>query len=226
MSKKRVSKKPVDKKQVRKKSKGMSNRMSKGKRIDVSRPSADDGYEFVTPPLAPSSRDLAVHRHRSSVKRFINREISWLAFNARVLEEAQDRTTPLLERLRFLGIFSNNLDEFYRVRIATVRRLMKIGSKAKTSLHAKPADLLAEVQEIVLGLNRTFESTYESIRKELRRHGVNIIDETMITPQQSRFVKDYFADVVRPALVPVMLNQVQTFPYLRDSAIYLAIRLS
>ncbi|MFM8179731.1 MAG: polyphosphate kinase 1 [Candidatus Kapaibacterium sp.] len=204
----------------------MSKRISKGKRIDVSHSSADDGYEFVTPPLAPSSRDLAVHRHRSSVKRFINREISWLAFNGRVLEEAQDRTTPLLERLRFLGIFSNNLDEFYRVRIATVRRLMKIGSKAKTSLHAKPADLLAEVQEIVLGLNRTFESTYESIRKELRRHGVNIIDETMITPQQSRFVKDYFADVVRPALVPVMLNQVQTFPYLRDSAIYLAIRLS
>ncbi len=182
-------------------------------------------YEFVMPAGEASSRDLPRHHHRSIVKRFVNREISWLAFNARVLEEAQDRTTPLLERLRFLGIFSNNLDEFYRVRIATVRRLMKIGSKAKTSLHAKPADLLAQVQEIVIGLNRTFESTYAAIRKELRKHGVHIIDETMITPQQSRFVKEYFAEVVRPALVPIMLNQVQSFPYLRDSAIYLAIRL-
>jgi polyphosphate kinase len=160
------------------------------------------------------------------VKRYINREISWLAFNARVLEEAQDKTTPLLERLRFLGIFSNNLDEFYRVRIATVRRLMKLGSKAKTSLHAKPADLLAQIQEIVIGLNKTFESTYESIRKELRKHGVFIIDETMVTPQQSAFIKEYFSETVRPALVPIMLNQVQSFPYLRDSAIYLAIKLS
>jgi polyphosphate kinase len=160
------------------------------------------------------------------VKRYINREISWLAFNARVLEEAQDKTTPLLERLRFLGIFSNNLDEFYRVRIATVRRLMKLGSKAKTSLHAKPADLLAQIQEIVIGLNKTFESTYESIRKELRKHGVFIIDETMVTPQQSAFIKEYFSETVRPALVPIMLNQVQSFPYLRDSAIYLAIKLT
>lgn len=183
-------------------------------------------YEFVTPRNAVASRDLWRHYHRLLVKRFINREISWLAFNARVLEEARDKTTPLLERLRFLGIFSNNLDEFYRVRIATVRRLLKIGSKAKNSLHAKPAELLAEVQEIVLGLNRTFEATYELIRNELRKHGVNIIDETMITPQQSRFLKEYFAEVIRPALVPIMLNQVQTFPYLRDSAIYLAIRLS
>ena len=160
------------------------------------------------------------------MKRYINREISWLAFNARVLEEAQDKTTPLLERLRFLGIFSNNLDEFYRVRIATVRRLMKLGSKAKTSLHAKPADLLAQIQEIVIGLNKTFESTYESIRKELRKHGVFIIDETMVTPQQSAFIKEYFSETVRPALVPIMLNQVQSFPYLRDSAIYLAIKLT
>ncbi|MFN8276820.1 MAG: polyphosphate kinase 1 [Chitinophagales bacterium] len=159
-------------------------------------------------------------------KRFINREISWLSFNTRVLQEAADPSVPLLERLRFLGIFSSNLDEFFRVRVATLKRVMQLGSKAKQSLHVKPQKLLDEIQQEVIALNRQFDKIYEDIRKALAREQVVFVDETQLTVQQGAFVRRYFEEQVRPALVPIMLNQVQAFPELKDRAIYLAIKLS
>ncbi len=159
-------------------------------------------------------------------KRYINREISWLAFNARVLQESQDPSVPLLDRLKFLGIFSNNLDEFYRVRIATLKRIMKYGSRVKSTLHQKPTELLDEIQSLVIEQNRVFESSYKTIRTELATHGVHIIDELALNDIQKVFVREFFAEQIRPALVPIMLGQVHTFPTLSDSAIYLAVRLS
>ena len=158
--------------------------------------------------------------------RYINRETSWLSFNERVLQEAEDKTVPLLERLKFLGIFSNNLDEFFRVRIATLKRLMEFGKKAKTTLHVKPQKLLEEIQKIVIEQNLKFERVYKQIQQELRSHNIHIIDETKINAAQSKFIKGYFAEYIRPALVPIMLNQVKQFPYLKDKSIYLAIKLS
>ena len=158
--------------------------------------------------------------------RYINRETSWLSFNERVLQEAEDKTVPLLERLKFLGIFSNNLDEFFRVRIATLKRLMEFGKKAKTTLHVKPQKLLEEIQKIVIEQNLKFERVYKQIQQELRSHNIHIIDETKINAAQSKFIKSYFAEYIRPALVPIMLNQVKQFPYLKDKSIYLAIKLS
>jgi polyphosphate kinase len=158
--------------------------------------------------------------------RFVNRDISWLSFNARVLQEAEDKTVPILERLRFLAIFSNNLDEFFRVRIATLKRVMDFGKKAKTQLHVKPQKLLDEIQKIVIQQNLQFEKTYKEIQQELRIHGIHIIDETKLSAVQSKFVKNYFADNVRPALVPIMLDQVKQFPYLKDKSIYLGVKLS
>ncbi len=158
--------------------------------------------------------------------RYINRDISWLAFNDRVLQEAQDASVPLLERLKFLGIFSNNLDEFYRVRIATLKRIMKLGSRAKSTLHVKPVELLDDIQRIVLQQNRIFEATYKSIRQELRQHHVDIVNERKLSPTQQNFVREYFREKVRPILVPIMLNQITTFPPMKDSAIYLAVKLS
>lgn len=158
--------------------------------------------------------------------RFVNRDVSWLSFNARVLQEAEDKTVPILERLRFLAIFSNNLDEFFRVRIATLKRVMDFGKKAKTQLHIKPQKLLDEIQKIVIQQNLQFEKTYKEIQQELRTHGIHIIDETKLSSAQSKFVKNYFADNVRPALVPIMLDQVKQFPYLKDKSIYLGVKLS
>ena len=124
--------------------------------------------------------------------KFINREISWLSFNGRVLQEAADPGVPVIERLRFLGIFSNNLDEFFRVRIATLKRLVVLGKKAKATIHFKPKKILGEVQKVVLSQSRLFEKTYSDILLELRKHRIFIINENQLSGAQKDFVKNYF----------------------------------
>ena len=99
--------------------------------------------------------------------RYINREISWLAFNDRVLQEAADPTTPLIERIKFLGIFSSNLDEFFRVRVATIKRMVIAGKKAKAILGGNPKDILNEIQKIVILQQNKFDDIYKVILKEL-----------------------------------------------------------
>ncbi len=157
--------------------------------------------------------------------RLINREISWLSFNERVLQEATDNSVPVLERLRFLGIFSNNQDEFFRVRVATVRRISQLGKKVR-DVYSKPKRVLQEVHDEVVRQGKRFDEIYNSVQLELRRNKVFIINETQLTKAQGEFVKNYFDEHVRPALVPIMLNQVKQFPYLRDKVIYLAIKLT
>ncbi len=156
----------------------------------------------------------------------INREVSWLSFNSRVLQEASDSSVPLLERLRFLGIFSNNQDEFFRVRVATVKRISELGKRAKDVYKNKPKRVLQHVHEIVVKQGRQFDEIYRTVQQELRRNKVFIINETQVTRAQAEFVKNYFDENVRPSLVPIMLNQVKQFPYLKDKVIYLAIKLS
>ncbi len=159
-------------------------------------------------------------------EKFINREISWLAFNERVLQEASDSNVPVLDRLRFLGIFSNNQDEFFKVRIATLRRLLTLGKRAKASIHYKPKKILAEVQRTVIRQGKWFEEIYNDIHQQLQQNNIYIINEKQLTAEQGQFVKNYFIENVRPSLVPIMLNQVKLFPALQGKAIYLAIRLS
>jgi polyphosphate kinase len=155
----------------------------------------------------------------------INREISWLSFNARVLQEAQDKRNPLIERLRFLGIFSNNLDEFYRVRVASLRRMTTLTKKAKDELEIDPKLLLAEIQKIVSEQQKTFEQTYLKLREECEKSGIHIINEQQLTPSQQEEITAYFVNNVRSALVPLMLENSRPLPRLKDKAIYLAIKL-
>ncbi|HNS12292.1 MAG TPA: polyphosphate kinase 1 [Bacteroidia bacterium] len=176
---------------------------------------------MVEPLLLPSSsfpmgkRDFA----------FINRDLSWLLFNARVLQEAQDPMVPLLERLRFLGIFSNNRDEFFRVRIATIRRMIELGKKGKEILGENPKELLEKIQRIVLRQQEKFDKIYKSIRKELEEEKICIIDEGQLSSEQGVFVSKYFHEQVYPFLVPVMINSIPKFPYLKDKTLYLAVHL-
>jgi len=158
--------------------------------------------------------------------KLINRELSWLSFNERVLQEAADSNVPALERLRFLGIFSNNLDEFFRVRVATLNRLVIIGKKAKDTLHYRPKKTLEDVYRVVLTQSKLFEEIYNDILQDLKKHNIHIINETQVSKAQGDFIKTYFAENVRPSLVPIMLNQVKNFPYLKDKVIYLAIKLT
>ncbi len=157
--------------------------------------------------------------------KLINREVSWLSFNERVLQEANDGNVPVLERLRFLGIFSNNQDEFFRVRVATVKRISQLGKKVR-DVYSKPQKVLQQVHDEVVRQGKRFDEIYDAVQQELKRNKIFIINEKQLTKAQGAFVKSYFDEHVRPALVPIMLNQVKQFPYLKDKVIYLAIKLT
>ncbi len=157
--------------------------------------------------------------------KLINREVSWLSFNARVLQEAEDPTVPLLERLKFLGIFSSNLDEFFRVRVASLRRSATLGLTPPYPSE-KPEKVLTQIQDIVLAQQTRFEQIFQSLVTELDQHRIHLINETKLTQPQIQFVKAYFARVVRPTLVPIMLNQIDQMPELKGHAIYQAVSMT
>jgi polyphosphate kinase len=153
---------------------------------------------------------------------FMPRELSWLSFNARVLQEAQDPSVPLIQRVRYLGIFSNNLDEFFRVRVAEVRRLISISSGNRRQM-AK--DLLAEIQRRVVSLQRDFEAIYFDLMAELRKRKIYLINERQLDNKQQSFVERFFHDSVLPELEPIMLGDDQGIPNLTDESLYLAVIL-
>ena len=156
---------------------------------------------------------------------FIPREVGWLSFNARVLQEAKDLRTPLIERIKFLGIFSSNLDEFFRVRVATLKRIVKAGKKARALIGQSPEKILEEVQQIVFHQQNEFESIYQEIIKELAQKNIFIIDEKQLSEEQEDFVKNYFHQTVRPSLFPLMLDNLKKIPLLDDHSIYLAVQM-
>jgi len=156
----------------------------------------------------------------------INRELSWLAFNERVLQEAEDETVPLIERIKFLGIYSNNRDEFFRVRVATLKRVVKHQKKATEVIGEDPQRLLDKIQKIVVEQQNKFEFTYQVILKELDRNNISIINEKQLNSRQKIFVADYFRERVMPTLFPIMLDNVAPFPYMRDRSGYLIIKLT
>ena len=160
-------------------------------------------------------------------KRFVNREISWLSFNDRVLQEAQDKSNPILQRIRFLGIFSNNMDEFFRVRVATIKRIAAIGSKEKFLIGNKTAKtILKNIQKITQQQQKKFENIYHDLITELEQHNVFVINETQLTKEQSDYVKKFYTENIRPVLVPIMLQKTMPFPELKDKPIYFAVKLS
>ena len=158
--------------------------------------------------------------------KYIDKEKSWLAFNFRVLQEAADERVPLLDRMRFLGIFSNNLDEFFRVRYAAIRRLSLAGETAEKILGGITSQkLLKEITEIVIGQQSESLRILSIIEKELEKQNVFIINENEISKEQESFVKDFFIQKVSPALVTIILNDLAEFPLLKDTSGYLAIKL-
>jgi polyphosphate kinase len=158
--------------------------------------------------------------------KIINRELSWLSFNERVLQEASDPNVPLVERFKFLGIYSNNLDEFFKVRVATIKRMIDVEKSTGIRNKEKPRRILNDIQEKVLRLNEEFEKTYSILIKELAKHNIFIINEKQLNAEQARYVKNYFQEHVQPVITPVMLQNVKHFPHLKDKSIYLAIQLS
>src|SRR5690554_4565151 len=158
--------------------------------------------------------------------RTINRELSWLSFNHRVLQEAQDKRVPLLERLRFLGIFSNNLDEFFRVRVATIKRIEAVSKKKELNGNKTAPEILEKIHEEVLRQKEIFSESYSEIINELKDHDIYFLNETNLDDDQKVFVEEYYREAVAPLLIPIMLKQAPEFPYLRDKFIYLGVKLT
>src|SRR6478735_7201962 len=160
-------------------------------------------------------------------RKTIPRDVSWLAFNARVLQEAADPSVPLRERVKFLGIFSNNLDEFFRVRVATLKRMVDLGTKAKNMhLEQSPGKILDEIQVMVLEQQSVFNQTWEQIRRELEKEKIYLVTEKKLNKDQQRFVQTYFEEEVRSNIIPLMIESIPQLPYLREKSIYLGVVLS
>jgi polyphosphate kinase len=158
-------------------------------------------------------------------KTYIPKEISWLSFNERVLQEAENKDVPLIERFKFLGIYSNNLDEYFRVRVATLRRLSAFGQKSKNIIGYSPKATLKKIQEIVLSQSLKFEKIYSGLIKELEQHNIHFVNEKELSAEQADFVQKYFHKEVRTRLMPFLIEKDTELPYLTDDAIYLAIML-
>jgi polyphosphate kinase len=153
---------------------------------------------------------------------YIQKELSWLSFNQRVLQEAADQTVPVIQRLRYLGIFSNNMDEFFRVRVADVRRLATFATGIEQDRYKK---LLEQIQQKVLEQQHVFEETYQDVLSRLRKNRIFLINEKQLDQHQAEFVTQYFNSTIQPELEPVLLDDAHPLPELTDASIYLAIKL-
>ncbi len=157
---------------------------------------------------------------------YIHRDISWLSFNYRVLQEAKDPSVPLLERLKFLAIYSSNLDEFFRIRVANIRNLKKVGKKTKAELDFVPGEILKQIHSIVNRQQEEFSQIFEDqIVPELRRHNVHILRRLELNEEQRRFVENYFHDHLLPFVMPVLLVKRRIRPFLANAHLYLAVHL-
>jgi polyphosphate kinase len=162
----------------------------------------------------------------SHKRKIIARDISWLSFNARVLQEAKDPSVPIYERIRFLGIFSNNLDEFFRIRVATLKRMVSFGKGAKVHVEQNPLKILETIQQTVIRQQLEFSRIWRDIMAILRKSKIYIRTEKQLNREQKRFVTNYFNEEVRPNIIPLMIESIENFPVLRDKSIYMAVVLA
>lgn len=157
---------------------------------------------------------------------FFHRDISWLSFNYRVLQEAKDPAVPLLERLKFLAIYSSNLDEFFRIRVANIRNLKKVGKKTKAELDFVPRDVLREIHKIVNHHQEEVAQIFEKqIVPELRKHNVYILRRMDLNAEQRHFVESYFHNNLLPFVMPVLLVKQRIRAFLANAHLYLAVHL-
>lgn len=159
-------------------------------------------------------------------RKFIPRDISWLSFNGRVLQEAADKTVPLISRIKFLGIFSNNLDEFFRVRVAGLKRALVVDEKeAKNIFFEKPQLILNELNALVIKQQKKFHNTWQEVQKEMAKQRVYIKTTTDLSEEQQLFVKRYYIDEIESNVIPLLLDDHRPMPYLRDKSLYLGVAM-
>lgn len=159
-------------------------------------------------------------------QKFIPRDISWLSFNGRVLQEAADKNVPIASRINFLGIFSNNLDEFFRVRVAGLKRALIVDEKeAKEIFFEKPQIILDHINSIVIKQQKKFDIIWNDVQKEMAKESVYIKTNENLTLEQQVFVRSYYEDEVEPNIIPLLLDEHRNMPYIRDKSLYLGISM-
>ncbi len=156
---------------------------------------------------------------------FVNRELSWLDFNRRVLQEAQDVNVPLIERIRFIGIFSNNLDEFYKVRYATVKRIAQMGTELPPIEIQKAEQLLKEITEKTRALQDESFTTIKQLTEELKSEQIFVLDEHMLDEEHASFVHNYFNEKVSPSLLTVIISEETRIPNTKGSNVFLGVKM-
>lgn len=162
------------------------------------------------------------HRHFTT----LNRELSWLAFNKRVLQEAQDPGNPLVSRIHFLGIFSNNLDEFFRVRVASLERAKKQRSHRLDPMDFNPSHTLHQIHETVVDLQEEFDRTFVFLQKELKTQHILFVTDKELNKEQKTWAVNFFENEIRPHLVPLLIQDKIPFPELKDGALYFVVEMT
>ena len=159
-------------------------------------------------------------------RKYIPRDISWLSFNGRVLQEAADKTVPLLSRIKFLGIFSNNLDEFFRVRVAGLKRALLVDEKeARSIFFEKPQLILDELNVKVVKQQKKFEKVWGQVQDEMAKEGVYIKSTDDLNDEQQSFVKEFYINEVESNVIPLLLDEERPMPYIRDKSLYLGVAM-
>lgn len=157
---------------------------------------------------------------------YLERDISWMYFNERILQEATRPHVPLLERLSFLGIYSNNLDEFFRVRMASQSRIAECGDRAavRESEHAKK--IIKQIGKLNAHYAKAYAQAVEQVTEELKRENICLVDDTEVTPEQLEFIRSYFRERLSGFIVPVWFSAIKWLDYENDENIYLAVKVS
>ncbi|MPW37748.1 polyphosphate kinase 1 [Vibrio sp. B1Z05] len=160
----------------------------------------------------------------STEKIYVEKELSWLSFNERVLQEAADKSVPLIERIRFLGIFSNNLDEFYKVRFSDVKRRILINQEHKRQDKSKR--LLSKMQSKAMKLNQKFDELYGELLLEMARRRIFLVNESQIDQTQQQWIKKFFRKEVLPHITPIVMHEeINVLDFLKDECAYLCVSL-
>src|SRR5689334_610255 len=174
----------------------------------------------VLPPAVPAPRPF------SAPENFINRELSWLEFNRRVLEEAQDAAQPLIERVKFFSIFSSNLDEFFEVRVAGIKQQIESDVVSRSNDGLTPTERLHAIQQRVHELVvEQYQCWREQLLPELAQHGVQFLGVDRWTEEDLKWLKDYYLAQVRPVLTPLAIDPAHPFPQLLNKSLNMIVQL-